>query len=74
MTSYVNKAEFGDIVLLEFPFTDGQQSKKRPALVLLDTQDGDMIVCRITSKLHQCANAKNTSQIITSTGSKKGIE
>jgi mRNA interferase MazF len=48
----INQVEFGDIVLLEFPFTDGRQSKKRPALVLLDTQDGDMIVCRITSKLH----------------------
>ncbi|MGB3777815.1 MAG: type II toxin-antitoxin system PemK/MazF family toxin [Tunicatimonas sp.] len=55
MTSQVKKIEFGDIVLLEFPFTDGQRSKKRPALMLLDTQDGDMIVCRITSKLHHTA-------------------
>ncbi len=48
----VDKVDFGDIVLLKFPFTDGQQFKKRPALVLLDTQDGDVIVCRITSKLY----------------------
>ncbi len=43
---------FGDIVLLKFPFTDGEKSKKRPALVLADTEDEDVIVCRITSKLY----------------------
>ncbi len=40
----------GDVVLLSFPYTNATQSKKRPALVLVDTQDGDIIVCRITSK------------------------
>jgi len=43
---------FGDIILLKFPFTDGKQFKKRPALILQDTKDGDVIVCRITSKLY----------------------
>lgn len=43
---------FGEIVLLIFPFTNGGKSKKRPALVLRDTIDGDIIVCRITSKLY----------------------
>ena len=42
---------FGDIVLLQFPFTDATGSKKRPALILLDTLDGDIIVCRITSQI-----------------------
>lgn len=43
----------GDIVLLKFPFTDGKSFKKRPALVLyVDSDDGDVVVCRITSKLH----------------------
>ncbi len=41
---------FGEIILLKFPFTDGEKSKKRPALVLADTKDEDIIVCRITSK------------------------
>ena len=54
-TSKMDEVAFGDVVLLKFPFTDGQQFKKRPALVLLDTQDGDIIVCRITSKLHHTA-------------------
>lgn len=51
----MDKINFGDIVLLKFPFTDGIQFKKRPALVLLDTQDEDIIVCRITSKLYDTA-------------------
>jgi mRNA interferase MazF len=42
--------KFGDIVLIKFPFTDNQSFKKRPALVIKDTKDGDIIVARITSK------------------------
>ncbi len=44
--------KFGEIVLLKFPFTDGEKSKRRPALILADTKDEDIIVCRITSKLY----------------------
>lgn len=44
--------KFGDIVLLQFPFTNTQSFKKRPALVIKDTNDGDIIVCRITSKIY----------------------
>src|ERR1700712_1311059 len=44
--------KFGEIVLIEFPFTDGTNVKKRPALVVKDTNDGDIIVCRITSKIY----------------------
>ena len=43
--------KFGDIVLLEFPFTSGLGSKKRPALVIIDANDGDVVVARITSKI-----------------------
>jgi len=42
-------------VLLKFPFTSGQKHKKRPALVLLDPRDGDILVCRITSKQYDTA-------------------
>jgi len=41
--------QFGQIVLLSFPFTDGKTISKRPALILSDTGDEDIIVCRITS-------------------------
>jgi mRNA interferase MazF len=43
---------FGDIVLLKFPFTDGNSFKKRPALVINDYNDDDVIVSRITSKIY----------------------
>ena len=43
---------FGDIVLLRFPFTDGQSYKRRPALIINEYNDGDIIVCRITSKFY----------------------
>ncbi len=43
----------GDIVLLSFPFVDGTGVKRRPAMVLLDTEDDDIIVSRVTSNLFQ---------------------
>jgi mRNA interferase MazF len=44
--------KLGDIVLVKFPFTDNVTFKKRPALMIRDTNDGDVIVCRITSKVY----------------------
>ena len=44
--------KLGEIVLIKFPFTDNLTFKKRPALIIKDTNDGDIIVCRITSKLY----------------------
>lgn len=49
----MNKLSFGDIVLLRFPFTDGQSIKRRPALIINDYNDGDIIVCRITSQIYK---------------------
>jgi mRNA interferase MazF len=48
----VKNLSFGDIVLLNFPFTDEQTFKRRSALVIQDCNDGDIIVCRITSKIY----------------------
>jgi len=48
----MNNLNFGDIVLLRFPFTDGNTFKRRPALIVNDCKDGDIIVCRITSQLY----------------------
>jgi len=44
---------FGDIVMLKFPFTDGKHFKRRPALIINDFNDGDIIVCRITSQIYE---------------------
>jgi len=41
--------KFGDIVLIKFPYTGTNEFKKRPALILLDAKDDDVVVCRITS-------------------------
>jgi mRNA interferase MazF len=45
----------GDGVLLAFPFTDGVRQKQRPALVLLDAGDPDIVVARITSQPYTTA-------------------
>jgi len=46
----MERYKFGEIVLIKFPFTDNITFKNRPALIITDTDDGDLIVCRITSK------------------------
>jgi mRNA interferase MazF len=48
MTTYST----GAIVLVEFPNTDGAKGKPRPALVILDTGDADVMLARITTQ-HQ---------------------
>lgn len=52
----MDKLKFGDIVLLKFPFTDGKTYKRRPALIINDYNDGDIIVCRITSQIYTTQN------------------
>ncbi|PIG93025.1 type II toxin-antitoxin system PemK/MazF family toxin [Gloeocapsopsis sp. IPPAS B-1203] len=49
MQSYESR----DIILLSFPFANATELKRRPALVLLDTGDEDIIVARITSQITQ---------------------
>lgn len=45
----------GEVILLSFPFADAAGVKRRPALVLLDTGDEDVIVARVTSQMAQTA-------------------
>jgi len=42
--------DFGDIVLIQFPHTDMRGVSRRPALILYDSGDQDVIVARITSQ------------------------
>lgn len=52
----MDKLNFGDIVLLKFPFIDNKTFKRRPALIINDFNDGDIIVCRITSQIYDTQN------------------
>ena len=42
--------DFGDIVLIGFPHTDLQGGSKRPAIVLFDSGDQDVLVARVTTQ------------------------
>jgi len=52
----MNNLNFGDNVLLKFPFSDGKTFKRRPALIINDLNDGDIIVCGITSQIYKTQN------------------
>lgn len=43
----------GDIVILEFPFSNLIQIKRRPSLVIKVPKGDDIIVCQITGKSYE---------------------
>ncbi|MBI3334267.1 type II toxin-antitoxin system PemK/MazF family toxin [Candidatus Pacearchaeota archaeon] len=43
----------GDIVVIDFPFSNLMQIKKRPALIIKIPKSEDVIVSPLTSKSHQ---------------------
>jgi mRNA interferase MazF len=45
--------ERGEIVLLAFPFSSEAGVKQRPALVLLDAKNQDLVVARVTTQTYQ---------------------
>lgn len=40
----------GDIIVIPFPFSDLSRNKRRPAFVIRDLPDNDILLCQITSK------------------------
>jgi mRNA interferase MazF len=44
---------FGEVLIINFPFSDGMRSKRRPVLVIKDTGDNDILIAKITSQLHK---------------------
>jgi mRNA interferase MazF len=46
MTTY----EFGDVVLVAFPQSGTTARKRRPALVVLDIGDADIVLAPITTR------------------------
>jgi len=57
MTQSTTNCKFGDVVLVGFPFTDMQSTKKRPTMVISSAaytrQRPDVIVLAVTSRVHQ---------------------
>jgi len=49
----MKRYQSGEIVLLLFPFAGTRKAKRRPALVLRDTEDADIVVARVTSQARQ---------------------
>ncbi|MCK4397863.1 MAG: type II toxin-antitoxin system PemK/MazF family toxin [Methanophagales archaeon] len=45
----------GEIVLVSFPFAGTEGAKWRPALVLIDMGDADIVVARVTSQIVRTA-------------------
>ncbi len=43
----------GEVILLLFPFSDTKTAKRRPALVIFDCGDEDVLVARISSQSAQ---------------------
>lgn len=54
---FTTACKFGDVVLVSFPFTNLQASKKRPAVVISDTayqqSRPDVILMAITSQIRR---------------------
>lgn len=49
---------FGDILIINFPFSDGQGSKRRPVMVVKDTNDEDLLIAKITSQSYNTSYVK----------------
>ena len=54
--------KFGDIVLIGFPHTDLQGISKRPAVVLYDSGDQDVLVARLP---HSSIRLKQITELLT---------
>ena len=43
----------GDVIIIDFPFSNLIQSKRRPALIIKVPKGDDVIVCQITGKSYE---------------------
>jgi mRNA interferase MazF len=58
MTLSTTTYKWGDVLLVAFPRTDATGTVKRPALVLYDERDEDVMVARVTTQ-----TARSTSDV-----------
>jgi len=42
----------GDVIIVDYPFTDASAFKRRPVLVIASPYGDDIIVCQITSRMN----------------------
>lgn len=49
----MTNSNLSDLVLIAFPHTDLKKVSKRPALVLFDAGDQDVLVTRVTTQKHE---------------------
>ncbi len=43
---------FGEVLIINFPFSDGLRSKRRPVMVIKDTGDNNILIAKITSQAY----------------------
>jgi mRNA interferase MazF len=53
LNKFMTLYKFGDILILNFPFAEGTGTKRRPVVVIKDTNDGDLLVAKVTSKTYR---------------------
>ncbi len=63
----------GDVILVKFPFSDLTDFKLRPAVIIIDDQNNDHILCQITSKDYSDKNAVKVNPADCSNGSLEKI-
>ena len=49
-TQFMTTYDPGSIVFIDYPYADLGKTKRRPALVVLDSGDADIVVARVTSQ------------------------
>ena len=59
----------GVVALVRFPFSDLSHSKVRPAIVLLDAQDEEWVLCQVTSNPYADTRAVALPQSAFASGS-----
>lgn len=59
----MEKLVSGDIVVVPFPFSNLLTAKKRPALVIVNLDSDDLILCQITSQIRVDQYAESINEL-----------
>lgn len=63
----------GDVVVLPFPFSDLNQAKRRPAIIIAELEGDDRILCQITSQHSRDAYSVQINEIDFEEGSLRKV-